>query len=388
MELFSSIQLSSAGRPVFLEDEVEIRCEEGVPFLLQNEKKVVKEIIPAGLLVLTNFRMITVVNEASSRVGWGVEFSKISFVEDCAKMFGTSGRIAIHFNNSPIELGIRIEKAIKMELIAVFKKILEKKSWLTKTAKPKAPVVPSFSSSSAGVGGIMRRQERQLNSVDTLSKAALSDLSALASLAKEAIAVVQRYAAYRVEQADQDDGSSVATVEVNEMETIMQNIGIISPVTKFSAGRSYHEQLARQLGDLLLTDDRLQKLGGMITLTDVYCLFNRARGTVLVSPDDLLKAAQVVDRLSLGMKLRKFKSGVIVLQSVSFNEGELAEKLLRLLALPEFKEKGLQASDVSKCLSISLILAKEQLLIIESKGVICRDQSINGLFFFPNLFNQ
>ena len=27
-------------------------------------------------------------------------------------------------------------------------------------------------------------------------------------------------------------------------------------------------------------------------LPDVYCLFNRARGTELVSPDDLLAAAQ------------------------------------------------------------------------------------------------
>src|SRR5207237_8883485 len=111
------------------------------------------------------------------------------------KMFGSSARIAIYFNHSPIELGIRVEKPIKLELLAVFKKILEKKSWLSLTVAPKAPVTHSFSSSSAGVGGIIRRQERQLNSVDTLSKAALSDLSALASLAKEAIVVVQRYAA-------------------------------------------------------------------------------------------------------------------------------------------------------------------------------------------------
>ena len=28
-----------------------------------------------------------------------------------------------------------------------------------------------------------------------------------------------------------------------------------------------------------------------MTLTDVYCLYNRARGTDLISPDDLLQAA-------------------------------------------------------------------------------------------------
>lgn len=30
-----------------------------------------------------------------------------------------------------------------------------------------------------------------------------------------------------------------------------------------------------------------------MTLPDVYCLFNRARGTELVSPDDMLQAAKM-----------------------------------------------------------------------------------------------
>ena len=36
----------------------------------------------------------------------------------------------------------------------------------------------------------------------------------------------------------------------------------------------------------------IERAGGMMPLPDVYCLFNRARGTELVSPDDLLAAAQ------------------------------------------------------------------------------------------------
>ena len=34
----------------------------------------------------------------------------------------------------------------------------------------------------------------------------------------------------------------------------------------------------------------LAHAGGILPLTDLYCLYNRARGTDLVSPDDLLKA--------------------------------------------------------------------------------------------------
>jgi hypothetical protein len=49
-----------------------------------------------------------------------------------------------------------------------------------------------------------------------------------------------------------------------------------------SAGSLYHIQLARQLGDWL--QKPLERFGGMIALTDLYCLFNRARGTELISP--------------------------------------------------------------------------------------------------------
>ncbi len=52
-------------------------------------------------------------------------------------------------------------------------------------------------------------------------------------------------------------------------------------------GARYHIELSRQLADFLATP--LSRCGGLLSLPDVYCLFNRARGTELVSPDDLLQ---------------------------------------------------------------------------------------------------
>jgi len=52
--------------------------------------------------------------------------------------------------------------------------------------------------------------------------------------------------------------------------------------------------------------------GGIMTLTDVYCVFNRARGTELVSPDDLLAACKLLSTLGLPLRLRSFPSGVTV----------------------------------------------------------------------------
>lgn len=53
----------------------------------------------------------------------------------------------------------------------------------------------------------------------------------------------------------------------------------------------------------------------MIALTDLYCLFNRARGTSLISPEDLHRACLLFEKLNLPVKLRRFDSGVLVVQS-------------------------------------------------------------------------
>jgi ESCRT-II complex subunit VPS36 len=50
-------------------------------------------------------------------------------------------------------------------------------------------------------------------------------------------------------------------------------------------------ELCRQLADVLAQP--LAAAGGLLQLPDVYCLFNRARGAELVSPDDLLAAARL-----------------------------------------------------------------------------------------------
>lgn len=70
---------------------------------------------------------------------------------------------------------------------------------------------------------------------------------------------------------------------------------------------------AAQLADFL--GPRIGRAGGMMPLPDVYCLFNRARGTELISPDDLLTAAKLLPGVGAALAFRKFTSGVLVVQS-------------------------------------------------------------------------
>lgn len=48
--------------------------------------------------------------------------------------------------------------------------------------------------------------------------------------------------------------------------------------------------------------------------------------------------------------------------------------------------KSLSVEELARILSISLLLAQERLLTAERAGKICRDESIEGLRFFPNRF--
>lgn len=66
-------------------------------------------------------------------------------------------------------------------------------------------------------------------------------------------------------------------------------------------------------------------------LPDTYCLFNRARGTELISPDDLLTAAKLFSAVNPKLSFRTFASGVLVVQSSSHNEEQVNMHLFRFL---------------------------------------------------------
>lgn len=62
---------------------------------------------------------------------------------------------------------------------------------------------------------------------------------------------------------------------------------------------------------------------GIMALPDVFCLFNRARGTELVSPDDVLAAVQLFRSISAPLELRTLPSNVLVVQSDSHSTAEV-----------------------------------------------------------------
>ena len=128
-----------------------------------------------------------------------------------------------------------------------------------------------------------------------------------------------RFKKSNMQQSSSSSSSSSSLKETEDQQklaSLLQDMGMTSALTssstsgaggggKFRTKRrnnnnnnnnknaEYYTLLAQQLADFLLP--KLPSMGGIITLTDVFCLFNRARGSNLISPEDLLMAATILN---------------------------------------------------------------------------------------------
>ena len=258
-----------------------------------------------------------------------------------------------------------------------------------------------------GVDAIMTKNKLRHRENATLAEAAFAtatnssavkkngsnaaDIDAFMGEASELIKVIQKYAATieRETAAATHDSTTPKENDTAKLVGMLENMGMTSALSAKQSGSTYHKQLARQLVDFLKHKDKLSQAGGMMTLTDVYCLFNRARGTNMISPEDLLKAVDLMKELKLGLSKRIFASGVAVVQDDSFDDKIMA-KLLTDLATESLKPSdtigGITAMDASRALKISVLLVNEHLLSAEQMGCLCRDVTIEGIRFFPNMF--
>uniref|UniRef100_A0A667XMS5 Vacuolar protein-sorting-associated protein 36 n=1 Tax=Myripristis murdjan TaxID=586833 RepID=A0A667XMS5_9TELE len=228
-----------------------------------------------------------------------------------------------------------------------------------------------------GIVGIERKIEERRKETDKNISEAFEDLSKLMVKAKEMVEL-SRSIANKIK----DKQGDITEDETIRFKSYLLSMGIANPVTRetHGSGTHYHMQLAKQLGDMLQAP--LEERGGMMALTEVYCLVNRARGMELLSPEDLVNACKMFESLKLPLRLRVFDSGVMVVQLQSHSEEEMIAS-----ALDNVSEKGsLTAEEFAKLLGLSVLLSKERLLLAEKMGHLCRDDSVEGLRFYPNLF--
>ncbi|XP_047167819.1 vacuolar protein sorting-associated protein 36-like [Vigna umbellata] len=417
------VNITGSGRPVLEPNEIECFFLSGVDLLCEDDPSTSFPHLKSGLLILTTYRLLWLPDSAASGGGaaGAVPLAAISHIFSVKKSLRSvfssprvrfqvslspEGRVEAVGSRSVVVTVVVRGKGDCDAFLAKFWENWRARAWeeagsgSSNAAAATATAETATTSSSGGiyssdgtvrmvgVSGILRKEQEMWESTDRSLQEAFQDLNALMSKAKEMVMLAEKMRLKLLSgsnsQANATNDEEMGSKE--EMQDWLLSVGIISPVTKESAGALYHQQLSRQLADFVKTP--LEKAGGIINLIDIYCLFNRARGTELISPDDLLQACSLWEKFDVQVVLRKFDSGVMVIQTKSHSDEEVFNKVKMLVMKPDALRSGISASDAARTLGVAPAMAKEHLLSAESKGLLCRDISPDGFRFYINLFPE
>ncbi|CAF0736675.1 unnamed protein product [Brachionus calyciflorus] len=235
-----------------------------------------------------------------------------------------------------------------------------------------------------GISGIQRQKQDKLDQQDQQINESFKDLGVLMSQAKEMVnlsnSLISKISKATVASTNENE----ETEDIKKLKGYFLNMGLIdNPVTKESSGSQYHKALALEISNNFTKI--ISQNGGIMTLADIYCKLNRARGIAgLISAEDLLNACKQLNKINLDLKYNVYKDlnlHVLEIQNNQMNEQNMS-KISELIEQNEY----LTPYGLSKSMGCSLIVAKKLLLDGEQYGKLCRDETNIDLRFYKNLF--
>lgn len=262
------------------------------------------------------------------------------------------------------------------------------------------PSSPGHRVKAVGVAGLEQRGLDMRKNNELVIGNAFEDLEALMASAKEIVALAESFA-----KTNPTSGSG--SLEANDLFAQSASaLGLVTTKDMLGGGGGsetlYLSELSRNLAEFLTDDARgvLRKSGGIISLVDLWAMFNRARGGVeLVSPADFEKAARLWEKLRLPIRLRQFKSGLLVAQSHDRTDQATIRTLIlwlqeRHTVPPEYEVawdweafgRGVTAQETAERFGWSIGVAAEELEMAEEKGALCREEGVEGLRFWENRY--
>ncbi|THX41637.1 Vps36-domain-containing protein [Aureobasidium pullulans] len=265
-----------------------------------------------------------------------------------------------------------------------------------------------------GIAGLERRGAELRKNNEFVIGSAFEDLEALMTSAKEVIAMAERFRSQNSNGDGDNDANSA------EAASLLSDMGLVTTKDMLSGGsgadRTYIAELSRNLAEFLTDDKRgvLRREGGIMSLVDLWAVFNRTRnGIELVSPMDFERAATMWDTLRLPIRLRRFRSGLLVVQGRDRTDDKTVASLLSWLkdlhsippAMSNISEfgavtgpsvtwdwqlfgRGVTAQETAERFGWSVGVATEELEMAEERGALCREQGLDGVRFWENFFAE
>ena len=232
-----------------------------------------------------------------------------------------------------------------------------------------------FTTQTAGIAGLARKRRAKRDEAGALAAETRDDVRALMAEASAVVSMLQKYQA-RADRASGDDAALGAARQLGAMRVADDDAAAVDA----GDGKLLADAAAAFASKLLGAG-----AAKSVTLTDLWCRFNRARGASgLVSPEDFADACgRYLDRRSPDFSrgapatLRVFRSGVKV---VALADDDTRARVVAHAA------GGATAMGLAVALAVPPALAAELLADAEHDGALCRDKSSAGLAFYPNAF--
>ena len=251
------------------------------------------------------------------------------------------------------------------------------------------------SKAGGGIAGLERRGNELRKNNQLVIGNAFEDLEALMSSAKEIIALAEDFASRSSNATPEASAILSESAAALGMTTTKDMLG-----SNTGSDTLYVSELARTLAEYLADDHRgiLKREGGIMSLVDLWAVFNRARnGVELVSPADFEKAARQWERLGLPVRLREFRNGLLVVQRHDWTDDKIVAQLRTWLQSLDLSAtdiegdtnsfgRGATALEAAARFGWSIGVAIEELEMAEERGALVREEGVEGIKFWENYF--
>lgn len=377
MEFFQTCALSATGTVVTDDGEILIASTDNVT-ILNHDKRPTD--YTSGLVTITTHRLVW--TSPNRKTSISMPLSVLSS-HNPSEHKPFSSKILLHVGR-----GVRLDfhsasSKERDQFVSQLSKAVHRKEWehiaaAKQREQLKKAQQGEYVRRRLGAGGVADKVAKQVQDTGQSIATGFASLDQLRSQAEDLVQIARTFktATALSERADEE----------NELLGMMAEMGINAPVTKETTGGNvnvYREQLARQMADFLRSP--ILNVGGVMTLSDAYCLVMRNRATTeLVSPEDFRIACGYFQRLGLLIDVIRLESGVLAL-SVDASKDTSGAKALRKMA----EERGsVSPIEVVRVRHVPIQRATSMLEDAERIGLLARDSTTDGLRFFPNFFDS
>lgn len=242
----------------------------------------------------------------------------------------------------------------------------------------------------------------------------LQDLEGLMSKAKELIRLSQSYQRVLMSQSEGKSSDKIND-NVDLLHNSKNSIKIlnniitkdefnshgksiyISYLKKDSSNSSlYMDELSRHVFEFIMEFNLLDQRNGILTLFELYTIYNRARGMSLVSPDELKAAVLKFKELNLPLRLFEIEptgaasvGKFYVISQSTFKKNSLISKIHKILnsanGTDEYRGFSVLQFQTQQGLNINhSILTSILEENASQEGELCIDQQLEGVFYYEN----